>query len=246
MDFVDSILILILSIGPLVDCADAFRPSACIASGTGAIAALPREVIRQGHKNRQRKTGMMGPAAQLSYDSVRPGHLLQALPDVVEWPSTAGDSEEEEEEEDNAESPFVLWADHEIGKKHRKAVRRQQVSEKIPAPPEGFGKRTYEKGIDEDPPDDMQADRDSISQVEAIYCKFCQMWLNGPTQQGGQITKSARSTKRLSGSFLGSDNGIVVRYGWKPQLPYAAYAVPGPPPPPYDSASASNMDLQLQ
>ena len=58
---------------------------------------------------------MMGPAAQLSYDSVRPGaaqlyintkswfmqalggvcrgHLLQALPDVVEWPSTAGDSD---------------------------------------------------------------------------------------------------------------------------------------------------------
>ena len=80
------------------------------------------------------------------------------------------------------------------------------VSEKIPAPPEGFGKRTYEKGIDEDPPDDTQADRDSISQVEgsapseqleidpveqrfgetehdaAIYCKFCQMWLSGSTQ----------------------------------------------------------------
>ena len=46
------------------------------------------------------------------------------------------------------------WADHEIGKTHRKAVRRQQVetysgkftdfpvSEKIPATPEGFGKRT--------------------------------------------------------------------------------------------------------
>ncbi|CAE7633511.1 unnamed protein product, partial [Symbiodinium sp. CCMP2456] len=70
------------------------------------------------------------------------------------------------------------WADHEIGKKHRKAVRRQQVerysgkfpdfpgTEKIPPPPEAFGKRMYEKGIDEDPPDDMQADRDSISQVE--------------------------------------------------------------------------------
>eukprot|EP00439_Symbiodinium_sp_Y106_P063093 s3271_g9.t1 len=62
------------------------------------------------------------------------------------------------------------WADHEIGKKHRKAVRRRQVegcsgkvSEKIPAPPEGFGKRSYEKGMDEDPPDDMQADRDIIS-----------------------------------------------------------------------------------
>lgn len=197
------------------------------------------------------------------------------------------------------------WADHEIGKKHRKAVRRQQVerysgkfadfpvSEKIPAPPEGFGKRTYEKGIDEDPPDDTQADRDSISQVEgsapseqldfdpveqrfgetehdaAIYCKFCQMWLSGSTQWADHEIgkKHHKAVRRAAGTGSAEpmdfdqsqdsyswpqryDDG----YGWKPHLPqqqmlgssYGAYAVPGPPPPPYDSASASNMGLQLQ
>jgi len=194
------------------------------------------------------------------------------------------------------------WADHEIGKKHRKAVRRQQVerysgkfpdftvSEKIPAPPEGFGKRTYEKGIDEDPPDDMQADRDSISQVEgsaqseqldfedqrfgdtehdaAIYCKYCQMWLNGPTQWADHEIgkKHQKAVRRAAGtgsaepmdfdqsqdSYSWQQQRYDDGYGWKPQLmqqqmmgsSYSAYAVPGPPP--YDSASASNMDLQLQ
>ena len=124
------------------------------------------------------------------------------------------------------------WADHELGKKHRKAVRRQaqakegsSVSEKIPAPPQGFGKRSYEKGIDEDPPDDMQADRDSISQVEgsapseqldfdpdqrfgdsehdaAIYCKCCQMWLNGPTQWADHEIgkKHQKAVRRAAGT----------------------------------------------
>ena len=65
------------------------------------------------------------------------------------------------------------WADHGIGKRHRKAARRLREAscgkvppEKIPAMPEGSGKRSCEKGIGEGLPDDVQFDRESISRVE--------------------------------------------------------------------------------
>ncbi|CAE7855451.1 unnamed protein product [Symbiodinium necroappetens] len=118
----------------------------------------------------------------------------------------------------------------------------------------------------------MQADRDSISRVEgsagseqldfdpveqrfgetehdaAIYCKFCQMWLNGPTQWADHEIgkKHQKAVRRAAGTGSAEpmdfdqsqdayswpqryDDG----YGWKPQLPqqqmlgssYGAYAV---------------------
>lgn len=81
------------------------------------------------------------------------------------------------------------WADHEIGKKHRKAVHRQQASNrekgKRPQPPlPGLGGVDV-PGFSNEPEKEIPKgaeERKPVEQHETIYCKHCEMWLNGPTQ----------------------------------------------------------------
>lgn len=78
------------------------------------------------------------------------------------------------------------WADHEIGKKHRKAVHRQQAlsKDKVKRPLPGLGGVDV-PGLGNEPEKDIPKgveERKPVEQHETIYCKHCEMWLNGPTQ----------------------------------------------------------------
>ena len=236
----------------------------------------------------------------------------------VEWD---GDQLDAEESDTDKNQPFerdgaifckhcqmwlngpAQWADHEIGKKHRKAVRRQQAernagqfatvprSTTIPAPPAGFGKKTYEKGSERSLPEDTQSDlsqgggsvsseQQDLHPIEqqfgdtegeaAIYCKVCDMWLNGPTQRADHEIgrKHRKAARRAAGDEIvepinvdqsaGSQSWLPQwhddAYSWTPQFrgqreldgSYAVYAWPGSSPPPNDFAYVLDMDFPLQ
>lgn len=96
------------------------------------------------------------------------------------------------------------WADHEIGKKHRKAVHRQQGTQVFKdKEPEDSSKETEEvpKPVEEK----------KSPEPEAIYCKYCNMWLNGPTQwEDHEKGRKHRKAMQKENSGFQDEDGIEL------------------------------------
>ena len=81
------------------------------------------------------------------------------------------------------------WADHEIGKKHRKAVHRAQAAKQEKQ--ESIESQEAAKALA------AEAEKKTNAEHEAIFCKHCEMWLNGPTQWADhEIGKKHRKAVR--------------------------------------------------